>query len=53
MKEIPGSEFELDADLVLLALGFLRPASRARVAELGSTLDPTGATSAPTRPTVD
>ena len=27
MKEIPGSEFELDCDLVLLALGFLGPES--------------------------
>jgi glutamate synthase (NADPH/NADH) small chain len=25
MKEIPGSEFELECDLVLLALGFLGP----------------------------
>jgi glutamate synthase (NADPH/NADH) small chain len=26
LKEIPGSEFKIDADLVVLALGFLRPA---------------------------
>ncbi|NQU17958.1 MAG: glutamate synthase subunit beta [Candidatus Saganbacteria bacterium] len=25
LKEIPGSEFEIEADLVILALGFLRP----------------------------
>jgi glutamate synthase (NADPH/NADH) small chain len=25
MKEIPGSEFELDCDLCLLALGFVHP----------------------------
>ncbi|MDD5382620.1 MAG: glutamate synthase subunit beta [Candidatus Margulisbacteria bacterium] len=25
LKEMPGTEFEIDADLVLLALGFLRP----------------------------
>ena len=25
MKEVPGSEFEVDADLVLLAMGFLHP----------------------------
>ncbi len=36
MKEIPGSEFELDCDLVLLALGFLGPEKRHGViADLG------------------
>jgi glutamate synthase (NADPH/NADH) small chain len=25
MEEVPGSEFEIDADLVLLALGFVHP----------------------------
>jgi len=40
MKEIPGSEFELDADLVLLALGFLGPEKPGLVAGLGLDLDP-------------
>jgi glutamate synthase (NADPH/NADH) small chain len=25
MKEVPGTEFEIEADLVILALGFLHP----------------------------
>ncbi len=40
MVEMPGSEFELDADLVLLALGFLGPESVGPIAELGLELDP-------------
>jgi glutamate synthase (NADPH/NADH) small chain len=40
MKEIPGSEFELEADLVLLALGFLGPEKPGLIAELGLELDP-------------
>ena len=28
MKEVPGSPFELKADLVLLAMGFLGPCGR-------------------------
>jgi len=35
MKEIPGSEFELDCDLVLLALGFLGPEPDTMLAQLG------------------
>jgi glutamate synthase (NADPH/NADH) small chain len=35
IREIPGSEFELDCDLVLLALGFLGPESDTIVAQLG------------------
>jgi len=35
MKEIPGSEFELDCDLVLLALGFLGPQTDTIVSQLG------------------
>ena len=34
MREIPGSEFEIPADLVLLAMGFLGPEDRL-LAELG------------------
>jgi glutamate synthase (NADPH) small chain len=42
MEEIPGSEFELECDLVLLALGFLGPEPDGIVAELGVQLDPRG-----------
>ncbi|HZP44406.1 MAG TPA: glutamate synthase subunit beta [Candidatus Binataceae bacterium] len=42
MEEIPGSEFTLDCDLVLLALGFLGPEPDTIVAELGLNLDPRG-----------
>ena len=39
MEEIPGSEFELDCDLVLLALGFLGPETDRVLASSASTLD--------------
>ncbi|MBI1955658.1 MAG: FAD-dependent oxidoreductase, partial [Acidobacteria bacterium] len=42
MQEIPGSEFEIDADLVLLALGFLYPQPDGLVQQLGLQLDPRG-----------
>jgi glutamate synthase (NADPH/NADH) small chain len=35
MKEIPGSEFTLDADLVLLAMGFLGPERKGMLDKLG------------------
>ena len=35
MKEVPGSEFALDCDLVLLALGFLGPEPDSAIAQLG------------------
>jgi len=35
MKELPGSEFTLDADLVLLAMGFLGPERNGMLAQLG------------------
>ena len=35
MVEVPGSEFELKADLVLLAMGFLGPAAPSLLAQLG------------------
>jgi glutamate synthase (NADPH/NADH) small chain len=38
MKEIPGSEFELPCELVLLALGFLGPEPDTMIAQLGCTL---------------
>jgi glutamate synthase (NADPH) small chain len=40
MKEIPGSEFEVEADVVLLALGFLGPVKNGMIEELGVELDP-------------
>ncbi|MGH7789291.1 MAG: glutamate synthase subunit beta [Candidatus Binatia bacterium] len=39
MVEVPGSEFELKADLVLLALGFLGPEPAGPIADLGLDLD--------------
>jgi glutamate synthase (NADPH/NADH) small chain len=42
MKEMPGSEFELDCDLVLLALGFLGPETDTVVSQLGCELTERG-----------
>jgi len=42
MAEIPGSEFELKADLVLLAMGFLGPVRTGLIDELGLELDARG-----------
>ncbi len=42
IAEIPGSEFELKADLVLLAMGFLHPVHEGMLKELGVTLDSRG-----------
>ena len=39
MNEIAGSEFELDVDLVLLAMGFVHPIHEGMVKELGLDLD--------------
>jgi glutamate synthase (NADPH/NADH) small chain len=39
MVEVPGSEFELNADLVLLAMGFLGPAAGSLLAQLGVSRD--------------
>ncbi len=39
VREVPGTEFELEADLVLLAMGFLGPAQGGLVADLGLALD--------------
>ena len=41
-KAIPGSEFELRADLVLLAMGFVAPVQDGLLEELGVKLDPRG-----------
>jgi glutamate synthase (NADPH/NADH) small chain len=40
MREIPGSEFELDCDLCLLALGFLGPDPDGAISQLKLKLDP-------------
>jgi len=42
MKEIPGSEFTLDCDLCLLALGFIAPEQNGPISQLGLKLDPRG-----------
>ena len=46
---IPGSEFELPADLVLLAMGFVSPVRDGLLQELGVRLDPRGNVAASTR----
>ncbi len=40
MEEIPGTEFEIECELVLLALGFLGPEPDGIISELGLKLDP-------------
>ena len=42
MEEISGSEFQLKADLVLLAMGFIHPVHEGMLKELGVELDPRG-----------
>jgi glutamate synthase (NADPH) small chain len=42
MKEVEGSKFELKADLVLLAMGFLGPRRPGMIEQSGVTLDPRG-----------
>lgn len=42
MKEVAGSDFEVEADLVLLAMGFLHPQRTGLVEQLGLELDPRG-----------
>ena len=42
MKEIPGSDFTIKADLVLLAMGFVGPQKAGLVEQLGCELDPRG-----------
>lgn len=46
MTEVAGSEFEMDADLVLLAVGFLGPEKHALIRDLGVGLTDLGAVSA-------
>jgi len=42
LKEIPGSEFTLDADLVLLAMGFLGPERKGMLEQLGVAINERG-----------
>lgn len=42
MKEVPDSEFEIDADMVVLALGFLHPEHEGPLSDLKLELDPRG-----------
>jgi glutamate synthase (NADPH/NADH) small chain len=42
MKEIPGTEFEIEAELVILAVGFLRPEGEGLFKDLGVGLDSQG-----------
>jgi glutamate synthase (NADPH/NADH) small chain len=42
MKPVEGSEFDLPADLVLLAMGFVHPVHEGLIQELAVTLDPRG-----------
>ena len=41
-QPIPGTEFSIQADLVLLAMGFVAPLHEGMVQELGAALDPRG-----------
>jgi len=47
-KPIPGTEFELKADLVLLAMGFMHPVHEGMLKDLGLALDPRGNVAADT-----
>jgi len=42
MRDVPGSDFTLDADLVLLAMGFLGPEKKGLVENLGVEVDQRG-----------
>ncbi len=42
MMEVPDSEFEIKADLVLLAMGFVHPVHQGMIQELGVALDERG-----------
>jgi glutamate synthase (NADPH/NADH) small chain len=49
MEEIPGSEFQIPADLVLLAMGFVHPVHEHLLEKLGVKLDGRGNVEADTR----
>ena len=42
MREVPGTEFILDADLVLLAMGFLGPERKGMLDQLGVAINERG-----------
>jgi len=42
VQPIPGTEFEVEADLVLLAMGFVHPVKAGMLEALGADLDPRG-----------
>ena len=42
METVPGSEFEIQADLILLAMGFVHPVHEGMIKEIGVDLDPRG-----------
>jgi glutamate synthase (NADPH/NADH) small chain len=42
MREVPGTEFTINADLVLLAMGFLGPERNGMLAQLGVTINDRG-----------
>ena len=42
MQEIPGSEFVIPADLILLAMGFVGPTKAGLLAQAGVEYDPRG-----------
>lgn len=42
MREIPNTGFEIEADLIILALGFLHPEKKGLIEELSLELDPRG-----------
>ena len=48
MSIVPGSEFELEADLVLIAMGFVHPVHEGMLDELGVEYDPRGNVAATT-----
>ena len=42
MKEVPSSEFEVECDLLLLAMGFMGPVKKGMLEQLGVEFDPRG-----------
>ena len=42
MRDVPGSEFDVAADLVLLAMGYVHPVHKGMLEQLGVALDPRG-----------
>jgi glutamate synthase (NADPH/NADH) small chain len=49
MQDVPGSEFSLRADLVLLAMGFVSPVGEGLLADLGVAIDARGNVAADTK----